>query len=208
MNRKNVQFVLCMECSTVQAPSQHCIQCNSTFGHYYCSDCKLWENDGQKQIFHCADCGICRLGNADTFQHCSKCNCCLTNGYFNSHKCIERSLECDCPICGDYLFTSTHPVMFMLCGHAIHTGCFCKMEMRSSHQCPICQKSVRDMRWLYERLDEVLAVQQMPEEYANDRSLILCNDCEKRSETKYHFLYHKCQQCSSYNTKVIETMKC
>jgi hypothetical protein len=81
------------------------------------------------------------------------------------------------------------------------------MELKATHTCPVCQKSVRDMKFLFERWDEIMAAQQMPEEYANDRSLILCNDCEKRSETKYHFYYHKCNECNSYNTKVIEVIK-
>ena len=76
-----------------------------------------------------------------------------------------------------------HPVMFMQCGYAIHTTCLCKMELRSTHQCPICLKSVRDMKWLHSRLDAVLEAQQMPEEYSSDKSLILCNHCEKWSQT-------------------------
>lgn len=32
-----------------------------------------------------------------------------------SHRCIERSTECDCPICGEYMFTSTLTVVFMVC---------------------------------------------------------------------------------------------
>jgi hypothetical protein len=30
------------------------------------------------------------------------------------HKCIERNLESDCPICGEYMFTSTTTVIFMV----------------------------------------------------------------------------------------------
>lgn len=32
----------------------------------------------------------------------------------DSHRCIERSTECDCPICGEYMFTSTLTVVFMV----------------------------------------------------------------------------------------------
>ena len=42
----------------------------------------------------------------------------------NSHRCIERNTECDCPICGEYLFTSPETVVFMPCGHSIHQRCY------------------------------------------------------------------------------------
>lgn len=41
-----------------------------------------------------------------------------------SHRCIERNTECDCPICGEYLFTSPETVVFMPCGHSIHQRCY------------------------------------------------------------------------------------
>jgi hypothetical protein len=31
------------------------------------------------------------------------------------HKCIERNLESDCPICSEYMFTSTTTIIFMVC---------------------------------------------------------------------------------------------
>lgn len=45
----------------------------------------------------------------------------------------------------------------------------------------------------------------MPQEYENFVSHILCNDCEKKSTAKYHFLYHKCAHCNGYNTTVLKT---
>lgn len=47
----------------------------------------------------------------------------------------------------------------------------------------------------------------MPPEYENFWSIVLCNDCEQKSRTKYHFLYHKCQSCHSYNTKILQTLQ-
>lgn len=34
---------------------------------------------------------------------------------------------------------------------------------------------------------------------------ILCNDCDKKSASRFHWLYHKCRFCGSYNTRVIKT---
>jgi hypothetical protein len=59
----------------------------------------------------------------------------------------------------------------------------------------------------YQRIDEALAEHIMPKEYSDMYSEIYCNDCEKRSYAKYHFLYHKCGHCSAYNSKVILTTK-
>lgn len=33
---------------------------------------------------------------------------------------------------------------------------------------------------------------------------ILCNDCEKKGSARFHWLYHKCGFCGSYNTRVIK----
>jgi hypothetical protein len=53
----------------------------------------------------------------------------------------------------------------------------------------------------------MLEQHRMPAEYQDFWSIVLCNDCEKKSKTRYHFLYHKCQECSSYNTKLLQTVQ-
>ncbi len=47
----------------------------------------------------------------------------------------------------------------------------------------------------------------MPAEYDSWVSYILCNDCEEKSFSKFHFMYHKCAGCGSYNTKVLKSME-
>ena len=108
--------MMCMHCHTVQPAGQECQSCQAKMSHYYCSECKLWDNDDRKNIYHCHDCGICRIGKGlgiDYF-HCKKCNVCMAMSLKGRHKCIERNLECDCPICGEYMFTSTTTVIFMV----------------------------------------------------------------------------------------------
>lgn len=63
------------------------------------------------------------------------------------------------------------------------------------------------MSGYYAKIDSLLAEQTMPPEYANIFSNVLCNDCEVKSEAPYHFLYHRCDRCKGYNTKVLETFK-
>ncbi|CEI86363.1 hypothetical protein RMCBS344292_00805 [Rhizopus microsporus] len=57
----------------------------------------------------------------------------------------------------------------------------------------------------FERLDKDLERQPMPPEYDKYISHIFCNDCEKKTQAKYHFFYHKCGHCGSFNTTVLKT---
>lgn len=206
VDRYLTRYCLCMFCGTSQLTSQHCVnpECMKRLAVYYCDKCKFWDDDPQKKIFHCDKCGVCRAGSRERYIHCDKCNACLAEDYAVDHKCIERSLECNCPICGEYLFTTILPLIFMPCGHAIHFFCH-REHLQSSYQCPVCLKSVTDMSHFFNQIDLMLANHVMPQEYDNVVSSILCNDCEMKSTTKFHFVYHKCKYCKSYNTKVINT---
>ncbi len=119
LTRRNlITTMMCMHCSTVQDAGQDCINeaCGKRVAKYYCKECKLWDDDPRKNIYHCYDCGICRIGKGlgiDYF-HCQVCNVCMAIGLKGRHKCIERNLESDCPICGEYMFTSTSTVIFMV----------------------------------------------------------------------------------------------
>jgi hypothetical protein len=206
VDRYKTKFCICMNCSTVQRAGKICINsaCGKDLSFYYCNQCKFWDDDSNKKIFHCDKCGVCRNGLRENYVHCDKCNACLATEYHESHKCIERSLECDCPICGEFLFTTTSPIIFMPCGHGIHFLCH-RDHLQSSYQCPICMKSVTDMSHFFNQIDMMLANHQMPPEYEKIKSIILCNDCEKKSTSSFHFVYHKCGFCKSYNTKLLKT---
>uniref|UniRef100_A0A453SZI4 CTCHY-type domain-containing protein n=1 Tax=Aegilops tauschii subsp. strangulata TaxID=200361 RepID=A0A453SZI4_AEGTS len=52
-----------------------------------------------------------------------KCNCCL-GMRLSEHRCREKGLETNCPICGDFLFTSIAAVRALPCGHFMHSTCF------------------------------------------------------------------------------------
>ena len=114
--RSETKMMLCMHCQTIQEAAQNCSSCKARMAAYYCDICKLWDDDSKKHIYHCDDCGICRIGQGlgrDYF-HCKKCNVCMNIQLQDNHKCIERNLECDCPICGEFMFTSTSTVIFMV----------------------------------------------------------------------------------------------
>ncbi|KAG4101985.1 zf-CHY-domain-containing protein [Neocallimastix lanati (nom. inval.)] len=206
VDRKKTTKMMCMYCNTVQKAGQKCIKCERCLARYYCDKCKLWDDEPKKSIYHCDDCGICRIGKGlgEDYFHCKKCNACLAISLKGNHKCIERNLESNCPICGEYMFTSTSIVIFMPCGHCIHYKCH-QEYIQTNYHCPTCFKSLANMNEYFRRIDTMLQQHKMPPEYENWHSYILCNDCEKRSYAKYHFLYHKCAYCSSYNTKVLKT---
>ena len=91
----------------------------------------------------------------------------------------------------------------MECNRVVHVKCL--HISTQNYQCPLCKKSMTDMTHLWEQLDNYLLNSKMPEEYNNMRSNIFCNDCLSKSETKYHFFYHKCIDCNSWNTTVLNT---
>ena len=199
--RRQTKNMLCMLCNTPQRASDICRMCGQLAARYYCAVCKLWSDDPEKAIYHCDDCGICRLGQGlgKDFFHCKTCAACMSISAEPTHRCIEKSTQCDCPICGEYLFTSNKSVAFMRCGHAIHEICFADW-CKSGYKCPVCSKSVTNMESQFRRLDRHIAEQPMPAEYSQTQAYVFCNDCLSRCTTSYHWLGLKCQRCDSYNT--------
>jgi RING finger/CHY zinc finger protein 1 len=207
MDRYAITQIICMHCSHMQSATQICVQCNTKLAHYYCDMCKLWDNDPSKDIYHCNDCKLCRRGKGldIDYYHCKTCQTCISTTMKDNHRCIERLLDCNCPICGEYLFTSRDSVGFMACGHPIHLQCIIQHASKS-YRCPICFQTIADTTLLFQRMDEALKQQPMPPEFAGFTAQVLCNDCHKESRVPYHFLYHKCLNCRSFNTRVLNTM--
>lgn len=78
-----------------------------------------------RTVYHCPFCNLCRLGKGlgVDFFHCMQCNCCLSMK-LDDHLCREKGLETNCPICCDFLFTSSASVRALPCGHFMHSACF------------------------------------------------------------------------------------
>ncbi|KAI0485428.1 hypothetical protein F4859DRAFT_470924, partial [Xylaria cf. heliscus] len=203
--RKETRNMLCMFCGTAQRASQTCVSCEAPAARYYCGICKLWNDDPDKPCYHCSDCGICRIGHGigKDFYHCKKCCACISISTQSDHKCIERSIDCDCPICGDYMFTSPKRVCFMKCGHSIHQDCLDEHQ-KTSYKCPICNKSLLNMESQFRNLDLSIQAQPMPPEFKDTRAIVLCHDCSAKSSTMYHWLGLKCGVCQSYNTAQLQ----
>ncbi|XP_042505020.1 zinc finger protein BRUTUS-like [Macadamia integrifolia] len=206
MDRKLTSEMMCMRCLKIQAVGPICTtpSCNGlSMAKYYCNICKFF--DDERTVYHCPFCNLCRVGKGlgIDFFHCMTCNCCLGMSLVD-HKCWEKGLETNCPICCDFLFTSSATVRALPCGHFMHSACF-KVYTCSHYTCPICSKSLGDMAVYFGMLDALLAAEELPEEYKDRCQDVLCNDCGKKGMSRFHWLYHKCGFCGSYNTRVIKT---
>jgi hypothetical protein len=206
--RQQTKNMVCVQCKTAQPAAQECRKCGLVLARYYCDICKLWDDDPLKSIYHCDDCGICRIGVGlgKDFFHCKTCNVCMSIELENQHRCIEHSTECNCPICGEFMFTSTETVVFMKCGHSIHQSCFLE-HTKTSYRCPTCARSVVNMEASFRILDAEIETQVLPEPYNRWRSVIVCNDCSAKSNVPFHFLGLKCPICRSYNSSQLKLIK-
>ena len=207
--RRETKYMLCMFCNCAQKASGVCIECDQRAAWYYCDVCKLWDDNPNRSIYHCDDCGICRVGKGigKDFHHCKvgplfrfagtvlsfdqTCGVCLEIGIADSHRCIERSTDCDCPICGEYMFTSPEKVVFMKCGHSIHQKCYGE-HIQRSYRCPICSRSVLNMEANFGHLKRLIDMQPMPSHLQDTKALVYCNDCSAKTTVKYHWLGCAC----------------
>jgi RING finger/CHY zinc finger protein 1 len=200
-NRHLIKKVVCNMCNLEQDVQQYCTNCNTCFGRYFCNRCNLFD-DMDKGQYHCDDCGMCRTGGKENNFHCHSCNMCLSLLIKSTHKCLNRQ-NITCPICIEDIFTSVRPNQIMKCGHSIHTDCLKELVKQTSYKCPLCNVSLFDMSTFNESLDREIALTIMPADYASVKLDILCNDCHRESNVKFHIIGHKCLNCGSYNTRKI-----
>ncbi|KAL6178124.1 hypothetical protein ACLB2K_049643 [Fragaria x ananassa] len=204
IDRRSVTEMMCMKCLKIQpiGPTCSTLSCSDlSMARYFCKICKIF--DDERIIYHCPYCNLCRVGKGlgiDYF-HCMTCNACMSRSLFK-HTCREKSFMDNCPICHEDIFTSNSPVKALPCGHSMHSTCF-QAYTFTKYTCPICGKSLGDMQMLFRMYDAYLAGEKLPDEYSGRTQAILCNDCEKKGTAPFHWLYHKCSSCGSYNTRLL-----
>lgn len=197
-----VKEIVCSKCKLKQSVSNKCLECNTQFGKYFCSICNLFD-DTDKGQFHCNLCGLCRVGGETNFFHCQLCNMCISVGIKDEHhkKCNENSYNQDCAFCQEDMFTSVKQLHTVKCGHVFHLNCVNKNLEQNNYKCPYCSKAMIDISSMYKFLDHEIASVQMPDEYKDVIYDILCNECEKKSQCKFHVAGLKCSLCGGYNTR-------
>ena len=188
-----INNIVCDICETIQPISNKCITCNITFSTYYCDVCKVFGDT--KNNFHCDKCKFCVVGNKNDFAHCDKCECCIEKRIIKTHKCVPDRLNALCTICMDSL-KNGDSVFLMKCGHTIHNQCY-DAHIKTSYKCPECSKTIKDMTTEFKYLDCRINNEPMMSQKSVN---IVCNDCNKKSITKYHYVGLKCIECNSYNT--------
>ncbi|WOK93020.1 hypothetical protein Cni_G01712 [Canna indica] len=174
MDRKVTSKMMCMRCLKVQPVGPNCKtpSCNGfSMSQYYCNICRFF--DDERNVYHCPFCNLCRVGKGlgIDFFHCMTCNCCL-GMKLKEHKCRDKILETNCPICCDFLFTSSEAVRALPCGHFMHSACF-QAYTCSHYTCPICCKSLGDMAVYFGMLDALLAAEELPEEYQDQCQVVV-----------------------------------
>ena len=224
MNRHQVKFMKCDFCKTLQEPASSCNNPDcyqfKKNHKYFCKICNLWSNKEDMfykllnsilisdintsfPTYHCDKCGICRLGKKEEHKHCNNCNLCLPLKTFDNHVCKLDIKGENCPICLKSLWnTQNETIKILDCGHCVHSKCFLENIHSGNYYCAICKKSMIDLTDLWKQIDAALESHTMPDEFKDWTTDIYCNDCEKKSNTKYHFSYHKCQECGGYNTVI------
>jgi zinc finger-like protein len=107
-------------------------------------------------------------------------------------------------VCHEYLFDSHAPIKELPCGHFLHSSCFAQYT-RYNYTCPVCCKSIGDMSVYFKMIDSLLAAEaaRMPAQYAGRTQAVLCHDCGRQGAADFHWVYHSCQHCRSYNTRVL-----
>ena len=124
---------------------KECENCHIEFASYFCSKCKLLDDDNSKGgKYHCDKCGICRISGDKKSHHCDGCNRCLPEEDIKDHICV--SIDYDCSVCLLNMNTSKGEVVFMRCKHAMHLNCF-RQYIRNEYKCPICKKSTNHPRY-------------------------------------------------------------
>ncbi|CDJ59424.1 zinc finger (CHY type) protein, putative [Eimeria maxima] len=204
IDRHAVEEVICAACDTRQPVSNKCMQCQVTFGAYFCPICKFWDDLGEKKkVYHCGDCGICRLGGRENYFHCQTCDSCYPLQLQNKHKCLENAMRRQCPVCLEDMFSSLRQSQVLQCGHTIHADCLRLLQKQKGFQairCPVCSKSIADYSEFWKQLSDEIARTPMEDDMKR-KVRIACNDCLERSTTDFHFLGLKCMHCNSFNTR-------
>ena len=220
IDRYATKEMVCMHCSMRQPSAGVCVneKCGKPIAKYFCSICVFW--DDSEDAYHCPFCNVCRRGKGlgEDFFHCMQCNTCvsLTMGPHNCPGAKKEgedlgtsAMESDCPVCKDFLWNSDTPVKAMPCGHMMHTRCF-EAYTKHYYTCPLCRKSLGDFSAYFRMLDAILAVEVEENETRDDgepktktTQKVSCNDCGGKTTAPFHFVYHKCTGCGSYNTRVL-----
>ena len=213
----HIKYILCSKCNTKNEFDHYnncynyCIKCNNQFSKKFCQKCFKYTD---KNIFYCEKCNKCYLHHKSKYKHCDECNKCFNLKIYKNHKCSIMKNFKTCPICLNDLFRFNDKTKFLKCSHLIHESCLNQLKsytlqnnIHNIVKCTLCSMSIdynSDNEIYY---DDQVASNKVSESRQHWKSEYLCFDCHDKNITKYHYYYHKCLKCKSYNTNVLNTIK-
>jgi RING finger/CHY zinc finger protein 1 len=206
---KKINKIKCLNCYKENPITNECIECKTSFSKKFCNICNYWSN---KNFYHCYDCESCRIGDEKKYFHCKKCKICLNISSIDNHKCRTIDEDVNCPVCLNKINDSNKKIILLHCNHFIHKECGDLIILNTNTDkkipcCPLCKKSIVDIIKYEKKFDKKINENPINNYYANWNTDISCNDCLKNSNIKYHDIYHKCNDCKSYNTNIIKINK-
>lgn len=213
LNRPLINKIKCINCNSINKIGTHCTNCKIEFALNHCKICKIWCSN-LKNIYHCHKCGRCKVGEKSKYYHCDECNLCYSYNCKDIHICkiVNNNKMDNCPICLNKILDNMQQISVLRCSHLMHKECYNSLIKNSNENgripsCTLCKKSLHDPIKYESIFDRAIENYQMPENYNNWISEILCNDCNEKTNATYHIMYHKCSKCKSYNTNVCNVIK-
>lgn len=142
LNYKEINIVICNNCTVEQLVTNHCCNCGIQFGEYYCARCKSYAAiTPNNQYYHCDQCDMCLTGIKENTYHCDQCNFCLLVSMKNNHKCIENLKQELCTVCMGILVSDKF-MKISSCDHFIHNECMTKLLTNNISKCPLCRTTI------------------------------------------------------------------
>lgn len=193
-----IKHIVCIKCDVKQNFRKRCKNCNTLFGKYICTKCKIIDNRIDINYFHCNKCMCCFVGDRKEYKHCNNCSKCVLKTTFNRHICDSNNIleDMKCSICYDSI--KSHTSYIMKCGHILHHDCYTFL-IKDNYKCPICRKTIKDTIEQFRQMEIDINLTPLPIELQKTID-IRCNDCSLISNTNYHYIGNKCIHCSSFNT--------
>ena len=162
-NNLIVQEITCTVCEKSQESGEFCIGCGIKFSKSYCGLCQIWTS---KDITHCNKCGSCRVSKSEDLLHCDNCGICFHKS--GLHTCRNNKTSCKdaiCAVCTEEIFNSQSGSYLMECSHFVHTNCFKQYISSGYYKCPLCKKSMINLKSRWILIREQIKLNPLPNDF-------------------------------------------
>jgi RING finger/CHY zinc finger protein 1 len=169
-----VEKIQCNECDEIadlnlldfklSDSAKKCKKCGLEFGKFFCKICFIWTDN---EITHCEKCGHCLKGKKEDMFHCDNCDVCFPTKNRDSHSCsLSISYRgATCAICLEKLYGSQKPYFALQCKHFVHSHCVSEYTENGKYNCPLCKKSIMDMKAQWDFLCTQIEKNPVPSDF-------------------------------------------